>query len=282
METQGTVTPTAIDVIASTVATEATPTAEVKVESALDSEKIAEPTKEEDSFSKKFAALSKREKELQRKDEEMKARNSGYASVDEYKKLAKTNVHEFLEKSNLTFDEITDYYLNGATNKDPKLMEVEDKLTKLEASLREKEEKVQEIERQAAVSDYKAKQKEHVLSKPNDYELIAATDSYELVYDVTKQYYDKNNKVLTHDEAAKMVEDYLEKEVEKVLKASKIRNKFATQADNKNETSAKTEIARDTIKTLNNSMTGATGSPSSKILSREQSLERAASLLKFT
>ena len=278
MEVQGTATPTATEVIASAEA----PTVEsAQVETATEATKVDEAPKEDEAFSRKFAALTKREKELQKRDEELKARNSGYASVDDYKKLAKTDVNKWLEESGVTFDEITEYYLNGAESKDPKISEVEGKLADLEKRLKDKEENAAEIERQAAVAGFKAKQKEFILTKAADYELIAATDSYELVYDVTKQYYDKHNKVLAHEEAAKMVEDYLEKEVEKVLKASKIRNKFAAQADVKTETSTKTEPAKDTIKTLNNSMTSAANPTTSKRLSRDESLERAASLLKW-
>jgi hypothetical protein len=279
METQGTATPiiTATDVIASSGVESA------KIETPAEAAAVEAPKEvEEDGFSKKFAALSKRERELKLKDDELKAKMSNYSSVDEYKKLAKTDVNKWLEESGVSFDEITEYYLNGAQSKDPKLSEVEQKLEALEKTLKKKETDAAEAERVAAVNGFKTSQKEHILSKASEYELIAATDSYELVYDVTKQHYDKTNKVLTHDEAAAMVEAYLEKEVEKVLKASKIRNKFATQAEYKTETGTKTEPAKETIKTLNNSMTGATGSPSSKILTREESLERAASLLKFT
>jgi hypothetical protein len=282
MEVQGTVTATASDVMASAeapqeVVAEATQET-APVEAAAEEEKPVE----DEAFSRKFAALSKRERELQKREEEIKAKVAGYSSVDEYKKLAKTNVNKWLEESGVTFDEITEYYLNGAENKDPKIIEVEEKLSNLEKQIREKEEKAAEADRKAAVAGYKAEQKAHVLSKSAEYELIAATNSFDLVYDVTKEYYDKNNKVLSHDEAAKLVEDYLEREVDKVLKASKIKNKFSAQAQSKTETSQKTDSAKEQIKTLNNSMTSASGSPSSKPLTREESLERAASLLKFT
>jgi hypothetical protein len=54
-------------------------------------------------------------------------------------------------------------------------MEVEEKLTALEKHLKEKEEKAQEIERQSAVTSYKAEQKAHVLSKASEYILWPQT-----------------------------------------------------------------------------------------------------------
>jgi uncharacterized protein YaaR (DUF327 family) len=282
METEGTATPqvtgTAEDVASSTNVNPDTAIADAVQE--VSAPEVEKETVEDENFSRKFTALSKREADLRKREDELKARNAGYSSVDEYKKLAKTNVQKWLEETGVSFDEITEYYLNGAQNKDPKVLEVEEKLTKLEKQILEKEEQAAELERRTAVANYKSNQKAHIDSKASEYELIAATNNYDLVYDVTKQHFDKTGKILTHDEAAQMVENYLEKEVDKVLKASKIKNKFSNTP--KTETGAKTEQAKETIKTLNNSMTSSAASPSSKPLSREESLERVASMLKFT
>jgi adenosine deaminase len=283
--TAQTAMPTASDIIkAGEAKTESVevPKEESKVtlEQAL-GEKKEEPTQDEDkAFLRKFNALAKKERELFELEQSLKAKQNSFSSLDEFKKLAKRDPQKYLEESGLTYDELTEFYLSGGTAKDPKVYEVEEKVAEIERKLKEKEEMIARKEQEAAIQSFKLDQKKHIVQSADKYELINATGSFDLVYDVSKQYYEKHNKVLTNDEAAQMVEEYLEKEVEKVLKANKIRNKFAT-AENKTETAKKTDEGKETIKTLSNNMASGVNPSTAKPLSRDESLERAAALLRW-
>jgi hypothetical protein len=241
------------------------------------------PVVEEDSFAKRFAALARKEKKVRQETEETKLIKDKYVDYETAKKLAKTDPDEFLKKYDLSYEELTQFYINGRPKTDPKVLEIQEELAKVKKERDEEKTKLQEETRQAAISKFKTEQTSVVKSGGARFELINTTGAYDLVYDVTKEYFDTNKddngngKILSHEEAADMVEKYLEQEVEKFLKADKIKNKFA-QANGKTETVAKIETPES--KTLTNSMTSS-ANPQSKALSREESIERAARLIKW-
>ena len=265
-----------------TPTTEAPPPAEVTTPPALEAAPIA-PVVEEDSFAKRFAALARKEKKMRQETEETKLIKDKYVDYETAKKLAKTNPEEFLKKYDLTYEDLTQFYINGRPKVDPKVLEIEEELQKVKKERDEERTKLQEETRQAAISKFKTEQTSVVKSGGARFELINTTGAYDLVYDVTREYFETNKdengvgKILSHEEAADMVEKYLEQEVEKFLKADKIKNKFV-KTDAKTETSAK--IEQPESKTLTNSMTSS-ANVQSKPLSREESIERAARLIKW-
>lgn len=243
---------------------------------------------EDDNFAKKFAALSRKEKELRRVEEENKAIKDQYADYETAKKLAKANPDEFLKKFGVTYEELTEYYINGRPKVDPKVAEIEERLASFQKQAEEKEKKLQEENRNTAVSAYKTEIKSFVKSQGDKYEFINAAEAYDLVYQVTKEYFDEHKDkvakieeaILSNDQAAEMVEKYLEQELEVYTKTSKLRSKFAQKADSKLETPAKIDVQNES-KTLTNSMTSSATNTQSKPLTREESLERAARLIKW-
>jgi hypothetical protein len=277
MEAQQTETPTASQVIESSIEA---PNVEQKV--AQEAPAVTpkeEAPKEDDSFSRKFAALAKKERELRLKEQEIKEKESKYQSLEDFKKLAKRDINKYLEDSGLTYDEISEFYLNGGVAKDPKIYEIEEKLSQVERELKEKEERRQKAEQEAAVAEFKAKQKLFITTNAEKYELITATGSFDLVYDVCKEYYEKHGTAIENEKAAEMVETYLEKEVEKVLKANKIKSKYLQQAQTKTEKPEKNE--KQEIKTLTNSLVSGSSPSTTKPLSRDESIERAAAMLRW-
>jgi len=241
------------------------------------------PVVEEDSFAKRFAALARKEKKMRQETEETKLIKDKYVDYDTAKKLAKTNPEEFLKKYDLSYEELTEYFISGRPKVDPKVMEIQEELAKVKKERDEEKTKLQEETRQAAISKFKTEQMSVVKAAGAKFELINTTGAYDLIYDVTKEYFEANKdengngKILSHEEAADMVEKYLEQEVEKFLKADKIKNKFLKPND-KTETVAKTETPES--KTLTNSMTSS-ANLQSKPLSRDESIERAARLIKW-
>jgi len=241
------------------------------------------PVVEEDSFAKRFAALARKEKKMRQETEETKLIKDKYVDYDTAKKLAKTNPEEFLKKYDLSYEELTEYFISGRPKVDPKVLEIQEELAKVKKERDEEKTRLQEETRQAAISKFKTEQMSVVKAAGAKFELINTTGAYDLIYDVTKEYFEANKdengngKILSHEEAADMVEKYLEQEVEKFLKADKIKNKF-TQVNGKTETVAKTETPES--KTLTNSMTSS-ANLQTKPLSREESLERAARLIKW-
>lgn len=236
--------------------------------------------KEEDSFSSKFAALSRRERELVKKERLIKEREkqieASGGDSEKLRKLVKEDPFKVLEILGTNYDELTQYALAGTSEEARALRQVKKELDELKKQKEEEHKTLQEREAQAKVDKFKAEQREHILKAGAKYELINATERYDLVYDVVDEYFRENQEILDNDTAAKMVEDYLEKEVEKVLKAEKIKNRFVTTK--KEEPAEKPESKSFT---LTNKMSQVSTEADNRPLSREESLERAASLIKF-
>jgi DNA repair ATPase RecN len=249
---------------------------------------VVEAPKEEDNFAKRFAALSRKEKEIRAAQEEAKALKDKYTDYETAKKLAKVNPHEFLEKFGVTYEELTEYYINGRPKVDPKVQEIEERLATFQKQAEEKEKKLQEEVRQSAIAKFRTEQESFVKSAGEKFELVNAAKAYDLVYQVTQEYFDANkdkveniaDAMLSHEKAAEMVENHLEQELEKFSSTGKLKNKFGVKQDPKTETLAKIEQAKES-KTLTNSMTGSANPNTSRPLTREESIERAARLIKW-
>jgi hypothetical protein len=246
------------------------------------------PTSDEDNFAKRFAALSRKEKEIRAAQEETKAIKDQYTDYDTAKKLAKTNPDEFLKKFGVTYEELTEYYINGRPKVDPKVQEIEERLASFQKQAEEKEKKLQEEVRQSAIAKFRTEQEAQVKAMGDKFELVNAAKAYDLVYQVTQEYFDANkdkveniaDAMLSHEKAAEMVENYLEQELDKFSSTGKLKSKFGAKLDPKTETSAKIEPPKES-KTLTNSMTSSANPNSSRPLTREESIERAARLIKW-
>lgn len=248
---------------------------------------VVETQKEDDNFAKKFAALSRKEREFQKEREEAKALKDQFAEFEQAKKLAKANPQEFLEKFGVTYEEITEYFINGRPKVDPKVTEIEEKLAKMEAAAKEREAKLVEEARNASIQGYRSELTSFIKSAGEKYELVNAAGAYDEVYNVIKTHFDENkdkvskieDAIMSHDDAAEMVEKYLEQELDKFTSTAKIKNKF-TKVDPKTEPAAKTEKPTES-KTLTNALTAQASPANKRPLSKEESLEAAAKLIRW-
>ncbi len=267
------------------VETQADPTS---VES-TETPKVEEPAKEEDRFARKFAELSRREKLVREGETKIKDIQSKYAEYEKAKKNAKDDPIAYLEASGLTYQELTERILEGKPKKDPALRELEERLAKVEQEKLDAIENSKKSEEEKQRTEYKLKQKEHIKAAGEKYELINSLDKYDLVFDTQVEYFHQNNKTLSHDEAADLVEKYLDTEIDKFKGVKKIKSKFEQKLEAALEAkiedkkpSVQTTSAKEPNKTLTNTMSmNQTSSGPGKLLSREESLARAAAMIKF-
>lgn len=249
------------------------------------------PQKAKPYESKVFASLAKRERELldlkqqTKKDREtLDTERKEYEDWKAWKSKAKTNPKEYLEKSGLTYEEVTDFYLNdGKPSADTQYKSIKEELDafkKEQADLRAKEQSDLEQAEQSKLDETIATFKEGIndfLSKNTDkYELINIYEQQEMVYDYISAHYQqeleqqKTNpnhrpRVLDKEEASDAVEAYLEEEqIKRAQKSKKLQTKlgFGQTQDAKSQTTKPGETAMG-----------------SKTLSNENSLSSAPSLL---
>ena len=241
-----------------------------------------EAKKEDEPLSVRFAALTKREKMIQEREKAIKEQEAKFKSFELNKENVRESPKEALESVGMTFEDFTKAYLDQLDGKEH-TPSVEDKVQELYARIEAKEKAEKEREEQAkrdaeaqAIETFKSQVKEHVLADKEKYELINESGLFDEVYNVIEEYYNETNEILSTEKAAEHVENHLYEEGQKLLKAKK----FAPKSP---ETKKQDSSPMST--TLTNKQTPAstatTPSEGGRLLSNEESIARAAALLKF-
>lgn len=242
-----------------------------------------EVKKEDEPLSVRFAALTKREKNLQEREKQIKEMESKFKNFELTKETVRKSPKEALESIGLSFEDFTKAYLDQLDGKEHK-PSVEDKVQELYAKIEAKEQAEREREEQAkkdaeaaAIENFKSQVKEFVAKDVEKYELINEAGLYDEVFNVIEEYYNETGEILSTEKAAEHVENHLYEEGQKLLKAKK----FAPKVPEPEKPQEKSSLST----TLTNKQTPATTVSSvvggGKLLSNEESIARAAALLKF-
>lgn len=257
-----------------------TQAAEVKPEVAIQDKK--------ETLSSQFAALAKKEKRIVTKQQELEAKNKEleeklqkYEQFEAKKKNAKLNPLDFLSEAGLTYDELTEFMLNGGKpqSKD-KVTELEERfnelVTKAEQEKKEREEleakKLQEQE-EKVIQQFKDTVKKHVADKKDVYELINLYDAQDLVISTIEAHYEKTQQILDTDTAAELVEKHLEDEVKKLANANKFKDKFRLTEEKPKESTPKDSV------TLNSQLSASSVPSSLPAQTEEDRIKRALAAL---
>jgi hypothetical protein len=242
-----------------------------------ESTKAAEPapvetpkTEAEPALSPKFAALAKKAKQAYQAQERLKAEKASIESqrkeidqFNKYKTEATSNPLKALEALGWKYDDLVNYVLNDQKpTESQQISKVQAEIEALRKEQADKERLSVEREQQAAqrqfeetINAFKEKVTEHVSGNADKYELIAATDSQELIFDTIEEYFNKTGKIMAIDKAAELVESYLENEAEeKILKSKKFQSKLAPKKD-------EPQPRQSNSVSLNNSVTASSTAP---------------------
>lgn len=244
-------------------------------------------TPEETSLSRQFAQLAKQERQLRVKvqqqeqaikarEEALKAKEQEYTLKDqEYAKkyiqrdFLKNNPLQALAEAEVSYDDLTQQILNSQTQQDPRLLatisKLEAKIQDLEKSsneMRETKTQEQTIQRQAAVKQIEADTKK-LVDTDSTYEMIKATNSYKDVVALIEQTFDEDGVLLSVEEAANEIEEYLLDEAVKLSRLGKVSKKTLaavspsttpSQAPAATSAQPKAQTAPQPMKTLTNAI----------------------------
>jgi hypothetical protein len=246
----------------------------------------AKPEEKDDhNLAARFAALSRRERQIVEKEKTLKGFEEKINSFEKSKKSAKIDPVAWLEQGGITYDELTQYILNNnQPTKDTKvsleLQDLRERLEKQEQEKKEREEKDRLEAENRAIDNYKKQITDYAKTNADKYELINQSEEFETVFEVCEQYFAVNHKLLPIETACEQVEKYLEEKAEKFFTAKKFADKLkSAQVEDK-----KLDVNATPSATLTNKPFVAhspTISPEGRVLTREESLKRAASLLKW-
>ncbi len=235
----------------------------------VEAPKAVEP--EDTPESRRFAQLAKREKQLRlqaqqikQQEEQFKARQAEMeAKWAQAQQPTPIDATKYIDRERFKYDpigalaevgvsyeELTNQLINPV-QKDPR---VEATISRLEAKIQELENKNQEAAKQAAERETQQYQaalrqietdvKALVANDPN-FETIKETRSTKDVVELIEQTYQKDGVLLSVEEAAQLVEDYLVEEATKLTKIGKIQAKLAqSNASKVQATAQKTPAAQ--------------------------------------
>lgn len=271
--------------VSGTTSAEATPSAPVAVpEAVVEAQKPPEKTKEELEFASRFAALTKREKTILAQQRAMQEKAKDLEALTKYeeaKKNAKQNPIAILESLGLDYKYLTDYILNdNKPTTEGKLGTLEQQVQALQQQLAQKEQLEKQMKQEQTINQFKYAIKDHVDKNGDAFELIRANDAYETVFEVASNVFDETGEIPDIDDVAKQVETYLEGEVEKLTKVKKVLNKFAPPPPAP-EASPQVDTKPSLSKTLTNASVSSVPGTTTKTLSPDESVRRAAAKLKW-
>ncbi len=239
-------------------------------------------TPEQEQLARQYAKLVQQEKAARAraaaKEQELKAKEAalaareaeftansqpkqGYISADQLKQ----NAIQTLLDNGISWDEVT----KQALEYQPMNPQVQAHIQRLEAQLaklesqaqegRKSQEQSQQQAYQAAVKQIENDAKKLIATDPT-YEMIKATNSTKDVVELITRTFDADGIVLSVEEAAQQVEDYLTEEAEKFTRIEKIKKRLAQSAQSAQPAAKATEATdklqtQQTMRTLTNANT---------------------------
>lgn len=189
----------------------------------------------------RFAALARKEKAALRairasKEYEQKLSQQAEAikRYEERKAKAKIDPESYLSEAGLTYQELTDYYLNGKKpTTETKLQATEERVQKfIEEQERKEKEKTEQEQLNAqkqveeTITEFKTNIATYLETNKDTYELTNLLEGQELVFDTIEAQFNKTKKVMSIKEASDLVEKYFEDQVERATKVNKFKDRF--------------------------------------------------------
>jgi hypothetical protein len=265
-------------------APQATPETPV-VESAPVTQAAPEAPKAKDDFAEKLEILAKRERALYREKQSLAQERQQKAELEarlktyeEKKAKAKQNPLDYLTESGLSYDDITNFMLNGGkpTAQD-ELQAVRDEFKRFRDELADKEKKQSEQQTQAqaqqqtqVIEDFKEEITQFLATNKDTYELSASREATEDIFStindafvISMNDWAKRGRQgrppapMAIKDAAEIVESFYEKEVLRLTETTKLRQKLGL-ADKQAEQSG--QKPRGPSPTLTNNMASSAAS----------------------
>ena len=154
------------------------------------------------------------------------------------KSQLKAEAMELVRRGELSYDEITQEVMNPT---DPRITSYISRLEKQVTDLQQKFEKASQSSQEAQTAQYQAAIKQietdvkNLVKVDPSYEMIKHTNSVRDVVELIEETFKQDGYVMTVEEAAQQVEDYLVEEASKLARVEKIKKRLAPAASVKKE-----------------------------------------------
>lgn len=244
---------------------------------------------DESQFSARFAALSRKEKAIVDQQAQMKADSEKFDKVSSLESKIKENPLAVLEHYGITLDQLVSHTLGDEAPAPTAEAQIESLRAEIEGFKQAKIDEVQKAKDDSA-EQTKTAQEEAVVAHQQQigtllsdskekYELIHLQGAQELVWEVTETHFAKHSEVLTPEQAADKVEEYLDKQVRSAMDLKRFKPE-----DKKTTSPFMVEQVKPTVKqsqTLTSEHVQQAKPSETKTLNTEDSKQQAANLLKW-
>lgn len=246
----------------------------------------ATPEESQDSASRRLARVAAAERKFREQQQKAKQQLQEWESKKSKIDPVLTAIEAFksnpndpeaafklLEASGISYEELTDRILNSHSPSEPKQLSPEEIFEK---KWQEKEQaKQQQLEQQRienALTEFKESIEQTALQQESKYKFLNNTEgSYDMVFDLCVEYFDKYKTVLPLEEALNHVEDHLKSTFDKY---AKLYEKPQTESNQpvKQEPERLVPEYREATRTLNNG--NVASSSNDRELSKEELLHK--------
>jgi DNA-binding transcriptional ArsR family regulator len=191
----------------------------------------------DDDFAQRMAHLTKREKALVERQQSIKEVEERAKRYDSFKSRASSGdisaALEALEDLGVSYDALTSHLLTGQDPSTLRYKELEKKIEELKSDSEKQKEVELAAAQERAAQNYKLSISKEAQAKAEEFELVIehGQEAIDLVYDVCKEYHDKNNgQMLDLSKALAAVEAHLaskaEETVQRFQKSKKLSRYF--------------------------------------------------------
>lgn len=208
----------------------------------------------------RFAALAKKERAIQKREAEIKAQLAKVEAYEQAQKQAAQNPLKYLESLGLSYEQITQFMLNGQKpTPELELQSVKQQIEQMKQEQVAKEEaakKAQEAqakaEYQRTLSEFSQEVSDFVKQNADTYELTAMYQGESIIQATIEQYYNQTKKIMSIKDASDLVEKYFEDQVTAAQKAKK----FQAKQTPKEQSQPKREpVSKQSTPTISNELT---------------------------
>lgn len=213
-------------------------TAQIAAESPTAESTPVTPSNPQEVFAKRERQLRKMQQDLQEQKQALEAKQKQYETDYVPKSKLKEDPWSILQETGLDYDQLTESLLAQPT--DPASRALMSKLKALEAKMYESERNAQQSQAQQAEQVKTQLLNEiKITTQGNEhFELIEQTGSHDAVVELIESRYNTTGELLTVQEAAEQIENYLLDEAYKIAQSKKVQAKFKpAEPATSNETS---------------------------------------------
>ena len=236
----------------------------------------AETKPTEEALSNHYAVLARKEKAIRQREQQLRQREAAIKAQDEAAK-AKPAAPAFDESKyvpkerltqdpfkvlgelGLTYDQLTELAMNAPKPEQLALLNeiktLREEMQAMKGETKKTFEEQQELQRTQAVTQIRNEVKALVRQDPQ-FETVRATGSVDDVVELIEKVYDQDGILLTVEDAAQQVEDYLVDRAIKLTRLSKIQKRLQPKATPQTAAQTKTggQPEKKPIQTLTNSI----------------------------